>query len=394
MRYFLIVFLCFALSSAAAQKIELNAGSVARINSPIKILLKKPPGHKTYGLYNTLTKNTYPLQWTDSLHALFIFSDSLDAGKKQELQLKKINTLPAAVNIHKSNEGLLVTVKDKPVFLYHTTIAEPPADSPSYYRRSGFIHPLYSPAGKIMTDDFPATHAHQHGIFHAWTNTTFRKQHVDFWNQFQLSGNVRHKEVLSISEGAVYSEIRTTQEYLSLAFGVVLTEEWAIKIYPFADHFLFDLSLVQTNITRDTLFLNEYIYGGMAFRGSREWDPFNKKFFKNNWNILTSEGFRDSSANHTKARWVTAYGMIDGTNCAATVFNYAENFRYPQKIRVHPNLPYWVYAPMVDGSFIIAPGEKYIADYRYFISTGMPDNELLERIHENWINPPEIKFIK
>ena len=282
----------------------------------------------------------------------------------------------------------------KPVFFYHTAIAEPPADSPSYYRRSGFIHPLYSPAGKVMTDDFPSTHAHQHGIFHSWTNTTFKKQHVDFWNQQQHTGTVQFKELISVKEGPVYAEIRTRQEYLSLQFGIVLTEEWVIKIYPFADNFLFDLNLVQTNITADTLFLNQYLYGGMAFRGSREWDHFNKKYFKNNWNILTSEGLHDSLANHSAVRWVTAYGNIDGVMCAATVFNHSSNFRYPQKIRVHPDMPYWVYAPMVDGAFFIAPGEKYSASYRYYISSAPPDELFLQRIHENWISPPMVSVIK
>jgi hypothetical protein len=151
---------------------------------------------------------------------------------------------------------------------------------------------------------------------------------------------------------------------------------------------MFDLHIEQTNITADTLYLNKYIYGGMAFRGSREWDQFNKKFYRNPWNILSSEGRKDSFANHTSARWVTAFGNINGQMSAATVFNHSSNTRYPQKIRVHPNMPYWVYAPVVDGELTIAPGGKYEADYRYYISNTVPDNNLLERINENWIHPP------
>ncbi len=305
------------------------------------------------------------------------------------LKSKKLSSVPIPFKTVTSNAGLEIRVKDKPVFFYHTAIAEPPADSPAYYKRSGFIHPLYSPGGTIMTDDFPSNHAHQHGVFHAWTNNTYKKEHVDFWNQHQGTGTVRHKEVVSQATGPVFSELRTKQEYISLKYGVVLEEEWTIRIYPFADYFMFDLHIEQTNITRDTLFMNKYIYGGMAFRGSREWDPFNKKYYRNSWNVLTSEGLKDSSANHTSARWVTAFGNINGTMSSATVFNHSSDIRYPQKIRVHPNMPYWVYAPVVDGELFIAPAGKYEAAYRYFISNSLPDNISLERIHENYIHPPE-----
>jgi hypothetical protein len=212
---------------------------------------------------------------------------------------------------------------------------------------------------------------------------------VDFWNQHQKTGTIQHKEVLSMENGPVFTELKTIQEYVSLQFGVVLSETWTIRVYPFTDQFMFDLQVDQENITSDTLFLNKYIYGGMAFRGSREWDSFNKASYRNPWNVLTSEGFKDSLGNNTAARWVTAFGNINGIMSAATVFNHSSNVRYPQKIRVHPNMPYWVYAPVIDGDMFIAPGGKYHATYRYLICNSAPDNKSLERIDENWINPPE-----
>jgi hypothetical protein len=385
----LVLSFLFIWSIINAQQIKIQVNGPARLNTPVTINLKKPDGKNTYGLYNTTSKKTYPLQWYDQQHAIFILTDSVSPGKNISFEVKKITEAPVPFKIVTSNAGLEFRIKDKPVFFYHTAIAEPPADSPAYYRRSGFIHPLYSPAGKIMTDDFPSNHAHQHGVFHAWTNNTFKKEHLDFWNQHQGTGTVRHREILSHSKGPVFSELRTKQEYISLKYGVVLEEEWTIRVYPFADYFIFDLHITQTNITHDTLFMNRYIYGGMAFRGSREWDPFNKKYYRNSWNILTSEGMKDSSANHTPARWVTAFGNINGIMSSATVFNHSSDIRYPQKIRVHPNMPYWVYAPVVDGELLIAPGGKYEAAYRYFISSTLPDNLSLERIHEIYIHPPE-----
>ena len=385
---FFIVF-----QSSTAQQVVVKGGKFATYNTPITITINQPADKNHYGLYNPASKKTYALQWFTKDQAIFMLTDSIDAGKEIKLSLKKISAPTSPFDIHESSAGLEIRLKEKPVFFYHTAMSEPPPDSPSYYRRSGFIHPLYSPEGTVMTDDFPSSHAHQHGVFHAWTNNTYKKKHVDFWNQHQNTGTIQFKELVSKTTGPVFAELKTKQQYVSLEFGVVLEEEWTIRVYPLMDQFLFELSLEQTNITSDTLFLNKYIYGGMAFRGTREWDPFNKKYFKNNWNVLTSEGVKDSLANNTAVRWATAYGNIDGVMSSATVFNHPTNVRYPQKIRVHPNMPYWVYAPVIDGELSIAPAEKYKASYLYYISNTKPDNSSLERIDENWIHPPSVKVI-
>jgi hypothetical protein len=268
--------------------------------------------------------------------------------------------------------------------------AEPPADSPVNYRRSGFIHPLHSPAGDTLTDDFPSGHIHQHALFAAWTQTRFKNQLVDFWNQHQKKGTVEHVEVLQTEQGPVCARLETLLRYRSLEYGEVLTEKWTITVFPFKDYFLFDLWLEQTNTTTDTLFLEKYHYGGMAFRGSKYWNPVDKKYFSSNWQVLTSEGARDSAANHTHATWVDASGRIRNKFAGVTVFNHPSNFRYPQAIRVHPAMPYWAYAPMVDGAFNIPPGGKYYARFRYYVHDGLPDEKIIERINKDYNNPPHI----
>jgi hypothetical protein len=154
---------------------------------------------------------------------------------------------------------------------------------------------------------------------------------------------------------------------------------------------MFDLESVQQNFTTDTLYLNQYHYGGLAFRGSREWNPDDKLHFREKWNILTSEGIRDSSANATHARWVDAFGTIEGSITGVTVFNHPSNFRYPQAIRVHPSMPYWCYAPVVDGKFSINPSVPYVSKFRYFVHNGHPDIMEIDRLQRTWAEPALIK---
>jgi hypothetical protein len=288
------------------------------------------------------------------------------------------------VRIEQHPVGMLVKVNYKPVFFYHTKEAMPPADSPSYYRRSGFIHPLYSPNGSILTDDFPAGHAHQHGIFTAWTNTTFKGKMVDFWNQHKKLGTVEHVQVLEVKDGPGSGRIKTKLRHVSLEHGPVLEEIWTITIYPHSDYFLFDLESEQVNITSDTLTLNKYLYGGLGIRGSKQWNSHDTANFKNEWNLLTSEGIQGDSANHTHVKWVDVSGMLDEKMSGLTVFTHPSNFRYPQAIRVHPEMPYWAYAPVVDGEFKLAPGKTYKSRFRFFVHEGAPDRKVIEKIMKEW----------
>jgi len=50
------------------------------------------------------------------------------------------------------------------------------------FRAGGYIQPIFSPSGKMITDDFPPNHIHHHGVWWAWTNTEFDGRHPDFWN--------------------------------------------------------------------------------------------------------------------------------------------------------------------------------------------------------------------
>jgi hypothetical protein len=296
----------------------------------------------------------------------------------------------ARPSIEKKENGLLVKVNNKPVLFYHTKEAMPPPDSPSYYKRSGFIHPLYSPSGKILTDDFPVDHTHQHGIFFAWTSTRFKNSSVDFWNQHSKKGTVEHIDVLDVIDGPVVSQIRMSLRHRSFEHGEVLREKWTITIYPVDSYFLFDLESEQQNTTADTLFLNKYIYGGLAFRGSGQWNRHDKNY-TGRWNVITSDGYKDSTANHTKPRWVDASGKVDGTLAGATILNHPSNFRFPQAIRVHPEMPYWTFAPVVDDSFYIAPSAYYRSIFRYYVHDGEAQPALVHQLFRDWADPLNVK---
>ena len=75
---------------------------------------------------------------------------------------------------------LVLQVGSQAPLRYSSGVNESPKGLDPVFRRSGYIHPLLTPSGLCVTDDFAPDHAHQHGLFFAWVNTTFEGRQVDF----------------------------------------------------------------------------------------------------------------------------------------------------------------------------------------------------------------------
>ena len=73
-------------------------------------------------------------------------------------------------------------IGDKLLFSYNYTTVYPAPGVDSVYKRSGFIHPLKTLGGEVMTNCSPADHYHHFGLWYAWTKTTFEGNEIDFWN--------------------------------------------------------------------------------------------------------------------------------------------------------------------------------------------------------------------
>lgn len=289
--------------------------------------------------------------------------------------------LPGGVSSEQTDSAVTLYQSGKPVLTYHTAVVRPPAGMEAHYARSGFIHPLYSPAGKVLTDAFPIGHAHQHGVFNAWTQTTVRHEVVDFWNQAKGSGNVKHVELGDVEDGSFEADL---QQY-SLKRGAAINEEWEVAVHDQGDPFLIDIEIEQKCATANEVYLHPYHYGGFGLRGSAHWSSEDEPRFEGLMKILTGEGVTDIAAsNHTRPGWVAVYGKIDGKEAGFVVMDHPSNFRYPQPVRVHPKMPYFVFSPVVEGSFIIRPGFTYESRYRIATFDGPPDPETIEAWYEDF----------
>lgn len=303
------------------------------------------------------------------------------------------------------HRAVTLQVGGTPVLTYQVAVLEPPAGIDPVFRRSGFIHPLRTPSGLVVTDDFPPDHAHQHGLFSAWVNTTFEGRRVDFWNQIGRTGRVSYARDTAnrVNGGPVYGEIiaETLHEDLTAPGGPkpVLRDRWRVRVYDVDGPFLVDIDSTQ-RIVDGALTINKYHYGGLALRGNRQWfseaseaSAPGASAAKPPGDFLTGEGKARIEGNHTHPRWVDHSGPVDGKVGGVAILDSPSNFRFPQAVRLHPTKPYFCFAPMVDGAFTIAKDHPYRSRYRIVVHDGPPDAKALEHAWRDYAEPPRVRVV-
>lgn len=263
----------------------------------------------------------------------------------------------------------------KLILRYHKQESPVPDGVSDAYRRSGYIHPVMTPDGREVTGDFPADHLHQHGLFMAWTSGNYAGKAIDFWNQGKVEGRVAHRRVLAKSEAENRVSFSVELAHFDQREGgaEILREIWVVTVDAVAgDYYRFDIESRQTLVGGQPFVVEKYHYGGMAVRGNAAW------LGEGACEFSTSMGQARDTANHTHPDWVTMSGELDGKPAAITVMGHPKNLRAPQAVRIHPDKPYFCFAPMVDGEFPIGGQEAYVSRYRFLVSASKPQKAWLE----------------
>ncbi|NBC65374.1 MAG: hypothetical protein GVY07_06940 [Bacteroidetes bacterium] len=391
---FFILFIGFYSHSFAQKEYEIHvsagafdrSGTVASFHFPDKI---EPGSYRLEGPSN----QSIILQVDDSNKGWFIL-DALTAGESRVYdftaeQIESVNHVSSQID---STQITFLSDGRKILSYYHGD--NNPTELDERYKRGGYIHPVYSPTGVILTAHLNPMHPHQSGIWSAWTKTEFDGRTPDFWNIHNNTGRVDQADSLKDSwEGAVHAGFHNKHFFKDLSAPepmIAVNEEWTVRVYKAPeDHSyqIFDLVSTQSVNTGKPIKLPEYHYGGIGFRGNRNWDnPENVTF-------LTSEGL-GREGNTTRPKWTHIGGVVDGEMAGITVMNHPENYRFPQPVRIHPEEPYFVYAPMQYGEMSIEPGSPYTTHYRYVTHDGEPDPEELTRLWNDYAYPPGVSVKK
>jgi hypothetical protein len=292
---------------------------------------------------------------------------------------------------------LRLSVNGEPVLYYRMDKDDLPREGiDPKFKRAGYIHPVLSPAGRIVTDDYPANHPHHHGLWSSWTQTEFQGRKPDFWNMGDKTGTVEFGEVDRTWSGPVQGGLMAWHRFVDLSAPspvVALNETWELTAYNLSavptPARMFDLVIRQTCVGSEPLKLLEYRYGGLGVRGAAGWNgPGDAAHF------LTSEGVTDRiKGNDSRARWCYVGGAFEGGDLAGlAILGHPDNFRAPQPVRLHPDMPFFSFAPTQLGDFSIEPGQPYVARYRFIVTDGAPDRALLDAYWNAYAKPAVVKL--
>jgi hypothetical protein len=317
-----------------------------------------------------------------------------NAARSYRLEAGKGGPSIAAKGVEVKRDGnrLAISANGHPVIGYQAAGELPRPDIKPIFTRGGYIHAVYTPSGRVISDDYPANHLHHHGVWFAWTKTAFEGRHPDFWNMGDGTGTVEFVALDKTWSGPVQAGLKARNRYVDLKAPqpkTVLNEEWQVRVYAGGQgekpYTMFDLISTQQCATSEPLVLPEYHYGGVGFRGRGNWDG------KEHATFLTSEGKDRSNGHATRARWCAIGGLVDGQSAGIAILCHPENFRAPQPMRIHPDEPFFCYAPSQLGDWKIAPGQLYVSRYRFVAFDGTPDKAQLERLWNDYANPVEVR---
>ncbi len=392
------------------KSVTVNAGPFERRN--ITISFAWPDADATprnAGLVRTRPgqrDQIFPLQFNDGQAAATL--DHLAKGSREVLvvarDLPALTTTAAGDLIvaerhgnrldftRRAGDPAAPTASRQPLFSYQAEPGEfPRPDIKGAFRRGGYLHPIFAPGGQRITDDFPPNHVHHHGVWSAWTHTEFQGRQPDFWNMGDLKGRVEFVALDANWSGSVHAGLRARHRFVDLTAQPPVTalhETWTVTAYVTpADArgtWHFDLTSAQRCAAATPLRLPEYRYGGIGLRGNPAWNgPTNAQF-------LTANGESDRLKGHaTRARWCDLSGLVDGRRVGIAVLGHPSNYRFPEPMRIHPDEPFFNFAPQQAGDMEIKPGETYTTRYRFVVHDGAPDPDTIERLWNDFATPPQ-----
>lgn len=392
MRLLALILLTSALS---AQTITIAPAPVDR--AALTVEFKAPEGSAKPTRATKKDGDTLPVQVDEDGKACLVVG-FLRAGESLTLSLAANNRQSAeVVRTRPGSDGLSLSAEGKEVLNFRTDKDKVPrTDIPATILRAGYLHPVRSPSGAIVTGDYPSNHAHHHGIWTPYTKAVFQGRTTDFWNMQNKKGEEQLRAVGRLWAGEVHggfdAELRMT-DLSGTAPIDALIDRWSVKAYAIKGSLkpmhVFDLTTTQSCATNDPLELPQYHYGSFGLRGPESWDG------KEGARFLTSEGITDrKKGDSTRARWCYLSGKTEAGISGTAVLGFPDNFRFPMPLRLHPDMPYFSIVPQKLGAFSIQPGERYVTRYRFIVTDGEPDAKLFDACWNSLAHPAAVSVAK
>lgn len=386
-----------------------SAGDFDRHNSPVAISLAGTSLEMTsanYQLVEIQGKEKTPLEFQfDGNQLWWVLSGETPAGTKRVYELQQLDTspkrAPGGLEAKRSEEAIVFQQSGQNILSYQFAEAEVPEGASELYRRGGFIHPLWSPKGEVLTRIQPPDHYHHYGIWNPWTSTTFEGREVDFWNLYKGQGTVKVAGRPTYQDGPVFGELKSRHEHIDLTAPhpsgakAALDETWEVRIWNTEnaeEPRLIDFRSTLNCATDSIVTINAYRYQGFSLRATEKWNDESAR-------LLTSEGKDKSDGNGTRARWCDIRGVSDFGQSGILFMTHPRNYNFPEQLRIWPTgmndgkeNVYFNFNPAQEQDWVIRPGKAHTLNYRMLVYDGEISPEMLEAYWQDYAHPPQVEI--
>ena len=399
----------FGVQSQELLRFKVDAGSHDRQDCPVSVPLDQinfNTDPENLVLYELVKGEEIPvasqLEDGHSSRLWFVLPEKTQKGEKREFILtrEKSSAFSEKIEIRKDHRDLKLEKNGKPILSYRHAITYPPDGVNPVYQRSGFIHPLGSPGGEVLTRIQAPDHYHHYGIWGPWTETLINNRKVDFWNLAKGEGTVRFENFLSEVEGLVFSGFKALQQHID--FGakgpdqVSLNEVLDIRAWNISQsRWLIDYTTTFNCPLDSGILFEAYRYGGgIGFRATGKWH-------KDNCTILTSEGKTRADADGSNARWCLVEGesSVPEGRSGILFLSFPANRMHPEPMRVWPldanskhGDMFFEFCPIRHNEWKIERGADYSLRYRMVVFDGKLTAEEAEAYWQAFANPPNVIF--
>ncbi|WP_297334856.1 PmoA family protein [Algoriphagus sp.] len=282
------------------------------------------------------------------------------------------------VEILDTPTGIEFWVNSNPVLTYRTAKAEVPKGQKEAFALSGFIHPLQTLSGQVLTRIQPTDHYHHYGIWAPWTRATLEGRTIDFWNLGDEKGRVEFAGILKRKENQQRALVTVRQNHLDLtALGqntLVLEEDLSIALEPLdSNRYLLDYQRNFWTKIPSGVTLDQYRYGGGIFiRAVEIWGSKNSQ-------ILTSEFKTRDQADGTRAKWMMVSGVSghESGKSGILLLSHPNNHSHPEPLRVWPSDSnqgegnvFVGFTPTREAEWKLGFGQRYSLNYRLIVFDG------------------------